>query len=123
MSVINVPSRWRRLYQGEHAARGVPQHLQHAVQVLNEALKIDALLISRLVETSAPVFGEVQMKLLEHPSIVIGEMEDVNRTPCLSVLGLINGLVLTDRFRVGGWFNDSGVYEEFFVLEDTKQPQ
>jgi hypothetical protein len=120
MPAIANLSPWRRVYPGQYDSAGVPHPLRRAVQVLNEALAIDKANVSALLETFRVVEGDAVAKFSAHPTIVLGG--DDPEVTHLSVLGLMQGFVLTERFRLCGWLDDDKTYTEFFVFEDTRVP-
>jgi hypothetical protein len=118
MSATVNPSPWRRVDPPEYDARGVPGPLRRAVQVLNEALAINRRVVSDLLGDSRFPLDEYSIAAFgDHPSIVLAEGRG---TAVLSGLGLIQGLVMTPRFRLCGVYEDDDTYTEFFVFEDTR---
>jgi hypothetical protein len=95
---------------------GVPMALQQAVRVLNEALKIDAGAVTVALETGVEIKGEALRGFLNHPSIVIRAGEEGKRA--LSGLGLLNGALMTKRFRLYVEFEDEDKqYKKFGIYE------
>lgn len=118
MPAFANPSPWRRVDPPEYDFRGVPEPLRRAVQVLNEALEIDKRVVSDLLGDSRLPLDERSIVAFDaHPSIVLGEGQG---TAVLSGLGLIQGLVMTPRFRLCGTYEDDNTYTQFYVLEDLR---
>lgn len=122
MPVCNNSSPWRRVDPPQYDARGVPEPIRRAVRVINEALKINRRVVSDLLGDSRFPLDQASVDAFDaHHSIVLGETP--TRSIVLSGLGLIQGLVMTPRFRLCGWLEDDGDYTEFYVLEDTTAPR
>lgn len=94
---------------------GVPQPLRNAVKVLNEALDIDPAAVTRALDTSTVLSPESRVQFFAHPTIVCGGASD--EVASLSGLGLINGIIGTDKLRLYVSMNrDGDVYNYFGVV-------
>lgn len=103
MILITVP-------KDEYTRRGVPKPLQKAVQVLNELIAIDAYAVSHALDHGDYMLSqEVAKKIEGHPSVILGEFSKPTKPgteysssgiPALSGLGVLNGIVGTEKFRL-----------------------
>lgn len=97
---------------------GVPMALQKAVKVLNEALVIDADAVTVALETGAEIKGEALQKFRGHPSIIVRETK--NGKYALTGLGILNGALMTPRFRLYvECENEESTYKKFGIYEVT----
>lgn len=76
-------------------SKGVPIALRRAVLTTREALNIAPREVGRLLQKhTAPLSKKAKADLIAHPTIIMGEGD------CLSVLGLLGGIVNEDGFRI-----------------------
>ena len=100
-------------------AEGVPEHLRQAVQVLNEALAIDTPAVTKLLDVDVPLSAEAAKRVLDHPTIIIGGTVEV---PTLSGLGLLNGALSTEKFRICVTLDKEGApYDKFDVCRVVEE--
>jgi len=97
---------------------GVPMSLQRAVKVLNEALDIDADAVTVALETGVEIKGESLQKFRGHPSIIVRETK--GGKSALAGLGLLNGALMTPRFRLYvECESENSTYKKFGIYEVT----
>ena len=100
--------------RSEWSKEGVPEHLQHAVAVLNEVNGLAAKELASLMHKSTWLSGNAQAFLLGHPTVVLCGSLDA---PALSVLGLLNGVLATQEFRIAGYCVTGDTYDEFVIVK------
>lgn len=95
---------------------GVPESLRQAVRVLDQAIAIDRLAVTKALDIGVPLSEKSAKAFLAHPSIVVGGPSD---DKChLSGLGLLNGILSTEKFRLCVHVDfDGAPYEKFDVVK------
>lgn len=97
---------------------GVPVSIQKAVKVLNDALEIDAGAVTIALDTGAEIKGEALKKFESHFSIIVRDAG--GGKSALAGLGLLNGALMTPRFRLYVECEDGeATYKKFGVYEVT----
>lgn len=106
----------------EYGARGVPDILVRAVNIINECIAIDAKAATEALNCGDYAFPEMSQtykKFEQHPSIVIGQVSARNTLPCISGLGILNGILMTERFRLYIQTEDDDYLYKFAgIMED-----
>lgn len=99
----------------QYGRKNVPLRLQHAVAVLNQALAIDAVLVTSILDEPSQLDERTAQAFEAHPSIVVrGEK---GGRASLTALGLIGGCVNEDPFRLSVTEEDDGTWTKFNVME------
>jgi hypothetical protein len=90
----------QRVDPTKYQERSVPAFLSDAVRTLNELIAIDKKAVTEALGPGDYAFtdtSETYKKLEAHPSVIIGESLG---HPVLSGLGILNGILMTPRFRL-----------------------
>lgn len=90
----------------EFHEHNIPPALITAMIVLNQALAISQNAVSNIFSYYVPLFYKEEKELESHPSIILGE--DDRGHPALGVLGLLNGVVGNEDYRLAMSVDDSG---------------
>ena len=94
----------------------VPETLREAVKYLNDLLSRDRQAVSYLLDQTSTEVGPL---VADHPSLYL--RVDPNGASRLSSLGILGGLVNSDRFRLCAWFStpysEGDLIEGFEVVE------
>jgi hypothetical protein len=103
----------------EYNRQEVPVILVKAVKILNEAIAIDAKAVTEALGSGDHLIGpEARKKFLEHPQLLLGEAP--SKLPALSGLGILNGILMTHRFRLYITTEDDNyTYKSAGIYEDT----
>lgn len=110
--------KFKKVDPKNYNSMGVPISLQRAVKVLNEALAIDADAVTAALETGVEVKGEALQKFRNHSSIIVRDTKGGKSS--LAGLGLLNGALMTPRFRLYvECESEESTYKKFGVYEVT----
>lgn len=120
-----------RVKPEEYTDKGVPLLLVRAVKALNEMIAISPRAVTEALGHGDHILHNKELqKFLDHPFAVVGDLGQPNAKGVhefksglcvLSGLGILNGLIMTPRFRLFvETTNNNYLFKEFGIFEDVE---